>query len=66
MQYPNPQVKTGKIRVAYLSADFREHAMCYLMAGVFEQHDRTEFDIFGVSLNGISDCAMGRRGACCI
>src|SRR5262249_16591201 len=27
-----------RIRIAYLSADFKEHATAYLMAGLFEQH----------------------------
>jgi predicted O-linked N-acetylglucosamine transferase (SPINDLY family) len=40
----------GRIRVAYLSADFRLHATGYLAAGLFEQHDRSRFEIIGVSL----------------
>jgi protein O-GlcNAc transferase len=39
----------GRIRVAYLSADFRGHATAYLMAGLFKQHDRSRFEIIGVS-----------------
>ncbi|MGI8526699.1 MAG: tetratricopeptide repeat protein [Pseudolabrys sp.] len=38
-----------KIRVAYLSADFREHATSYLMAGVFEHHDRKRFETTAIS-----------------
>lgn len=30
-----------RIRLAYVSTDFREHALSYLMGGLFEQHDRT-------------------------
>jgi protein O-GlcNAc transferase len=37
-----------RIRVAYLSADFRDHPVSYLIAGLFEQHDRTRFEVFGV------------------
>jgi predicted O-linked N-acetylglucosamine transferase (SPINDLY family) len=40
----------GRIRVAYLSADFRRHATAYLTAGLFERHDRSRFEIIGVSL----------------
>ncbi|MGP0090120.1 MAG: tetratricopeptide repeat protein [Xanthobacteraceae bacterium] len=43
-----------KLRVAYLSADFRRHAVAYLMAGLFEQHDRSRFEIIGVSF-GVDD-----------
>jgi predicted O-linked N-acetylglucosamine transferase (SPINDLY family) len=37
------------IRIAYLSADLRRHAMAYLMAKLFELHDRTRFEVLGVS-----------------
>jgi protein O-GlcNAc transferase len=39
-----------RIRVAYLSADFREHATAYLTAGLFEEHDKSRFEITAVSL----------------
>jgi protein O-GlcNAc transferase len=39
----------GKIRVGYFSADFREHAVSILTAGVFEAHDRDRFELFGFS-----------------
>jgi predicted O-linked N-acetylglucosamine transferase (SPINDLY family) len=39
----------GKIRVAYLSGDFNNTAVASLMAGVFEQHDRTKFETVAIS-----------------
>ncbi|MBK9117541.1 MAG: tetratricopeptide repeat protein [Betaproteobacteria bacterium] len=39
----------ARIRVAYLSADFGEHAVAYLMAGVFEAHDRDRFEIIAIA-----------------
>jgi protein O-GlcNAc transferase len=39
-----------RIRVAYLSADFREHATAYLTAGLFEEHDKSCFEIAAISL----------------
>ncbi len=39
-----------RIRVAYVSADFREHPVSYLMTGVFARHDRSRFEITGISL----------------
>ena len=39
-----------RIRVAYLSADFRTHAVAFLVAGLIEQHDRDKFEVYGVSL----------------
>jgi predicted O-linked N-acetylglucosamine transferase (SPINDLY family) len=50
-----------RIRVAYLSADFREHAVSYLMAGVLEQHDRTRFETIAVSLRTEELTPMGQR-----
>jgi predicted O-linked N-acetylglucosamine transferase (SPINDLY family) len=38
-----------RIRVGYFSADFRYHAVAFLIAGVFESHDRTKFEITGFS-----------------
>ena len=38
-----------KIRVAYLSAELREHATSYLIAGLVELHDRRRFEVFGIS-----------------
>jgi protein O-GlcNAc transferase len=41
--------KHTRIRVAYLSADFGEHAVSILLAGLFEQHDRKRFETFAIS-----------------
>ncbi len=38
-----------RIRIAYLSADFHAHATAYLIARLFELHDRSQFETFGVS-----------------
>jgi predicted O-linked N-acetylglucosamine transferase (SPINDLY family) len=39
-----------RMRIAYLSADMRVHAVGFLVVGVLEQHDRTKFELTGVSL----------------
>jgi predicted O-linked N-acetylglucosamine transferase (SPINDLY family) len=39
----------GRIRVGYVSANFRLHAGAYLVVGLIEQHDRQEFEIVGYS-----------------
>jgi predicted O-linked N-acetylglucosamine transferase (SPINDLY family) len=38
-----------RIRVAYLTADFRPHPVAFLVAGVFEHHDRSRFETIGIS-----------------
>ncbi|HQR12818.1 MAG TPA: tetratricopeptide repeat protein, partial [Casimicrobiaceae bacterium] len=37
-----------KIRIAYVSADFHEHAVAFLIAGMLERHDHDRFDITGI------------------
>ena len=49
---PRPHRTHEKLRVAYLSADLRDHPVARLMAGVFEAHDRDRFVVIGVSLAG--------------
>jgi protein O-GlcNAc transferase len=39
----------GKIRVAYVSANFHDHAVARLMAGVWEGHDKSRFETIAVS-----------------
>jgi protein O-GlcNAc transferase len=38
-----------RIRVGYFSADFRTHPVAQLMAGLFEHHDKSRFEISAVS-----------------
>ena len=51
----------ARIRVAYLSANFHDHAIAYLMAGLFERHDRDRFEVFGVSYGSTTTGAMHAR-----
>jgi protein O-GlcNAc transferase len=50
-----------RLRVAYLSADFRDHVVSYLMAGLFERHDRDAFETIGVSLPAFDSSVTGKR-----
>ncbi len=40
-----------RIRVAYLSADFREHPVSSLAVELFERHDRSRFEVHAIALN---------------
>jgi predicted O-linked N-acetylglucosamine transferase (SPINDLY family) len=51
----------GRIRIAYLSADFRRHATADLIAGLIERHDRAQFEIAGVSFGRDDGSAMRAR-----
>ena len=50
-----------KIRIAYLSADFRPHPVAFLIAGVFEHHDKARFQTVGLSFGPESDSDIRRR-----
>jgi len=53
--------KHDRIRVAYVSADFRRHATAELIAGLIEAHDRTRFEIGAVSFGRDDASAMRAR-----
>jgi protein O-GlcNAc transferase len=50
-----------RIRVAYLSADFHEHATAYLMAGLFEHHDKSRFETTAISFGPDDGSPMRSR-----
>jgi protein O-GlcNAc transferase len=62
-----PQIWQGevythdRIRVAYLSADFHETPMAALLAGLFEQHDRSRFEVTAISFGPEQDSPVRRR-----
>ena len=58
------EVGPGKIRVAYLSADFRDHPVAHCVGELFRLHDREKFELFGVSFGADdgSEIRAGLRG----
>jgi protein O-GlcNAc transferase len=52
--------RSDKIRLGYLSADFHDHPMSYLMAELFERHDRSNFVVSAYSY-GLDDRGDMRR-----
>lgn len=62
MRRPSPVDDTQrKLRIAYLSGDFHDHATAYLIAGLFDAHDRTRFEVTAVSFGPDSHGPMRRR-----
>ena len=55
------QYRHDRIRLAYLSADYHEHAIAYLVAGLFEHHDRNRFETIAVSFAPDSKSAIRTR-----
>ena len=60
---PAPVSRPGsaKIRIGYFSADFRTHPVAYLVAGLFERHDRTKFEVTGFAFGPEASDAMASR-----
>jgi predicted O-linked N-acetylglucosamine transferase (SPINDLY family) len=56
-----PSEARRRIRVAYLSGDFHSHAVPRLMAGVFEQHDREQFEVHAISYGKDDQSEMRAR-----
>ena len=54
-------LENEKIRLGYFSADFHNHATGYLMAELFELHDKTQFELIGFSFGPITNDEMRQR-----
>jgi predicted O-linked N-acetylglucosamine transferase (SPINDLY family) len=52
---------TDKIRVAYVSRDFKSHPVSFLMAEVFELHDREQFEVIAINYGAASRDPMQER-----
>jgi len=50
-----------KIRLGYVSADFRQHPVGYLAVGIFECHDRSQFEVLGISIGPDDNSELRRR-----
>ena len=46
-----PRTAGQKMRIGYFSADFRNHAIAYLVAEMLEKHDKNTFEIYAFKLN---------------
>jgi predicted O-linked N-acetylglucosamine transferase (SPINDLY family) len=57
---PRPAGSNARIRIGYLSGEFRQQATSLLLVGVLEHHDRRNFDIYAFD-NGWDDQSETRR-----
>ena len=58
------KTRRKKIKLGYYSADFYEHPVSYLMAGLFELHDKERFELIGFSFGpGLKDGMRSRVSA---
>ena len=54
--------RNGKLRIGYVSPDFRFHSVAVAFKGLLEQHDRSRFELFGYSLAAGSGGPTGMDG----
>jgi protein O-GlcNAc transferase len=59
--WQNERYDHDRIRVGYVSADLREHPVAFLMAGMFECHDRSRFEVTALSCGRDDNSEMWRR-----
>lgn len=50
-----------RVRIAYVSSDFRDHAVAHLTIGLFEHHDKSRFETTAISSAPIEDSDFRRR-----
>jgi predicted O-linked N-acetylglucosamine transferase (SPINDLY family) len=50
-----------RIRLAYISSDFREHAVAFQLAPVVARHDRTRFQTIGISVGPADESSVRAR-----
>ena len=50
-----------RLRIAYVSPDFREHPVSHLMCGIFERHDRSRFETIAISIGAGDQSRMRSR-----
>jgi predicted O-linked N-acetylglucosamine transferase (SPINDLY family) len=54
-------LSTRRMRVGYLSSDLRDHAIGYLMAELFELHDKSNVEVFAYYCGPKSNSALTNR-----
>jgi len=60
-QSPGVNSPNGKIKLGYYSADFHNHATGYLMAELFELHDKQKFELYAFSFGPVTQDEMQIR-----
>lgn len=58
---PEQGYRHQRLRIGYMSCDFRWHAVSILTAELFELHDRTQFEIYGIDFSVDDGGSMRQR-----
>jgi protein O-GlcNAc transferase len=57
----NKQAPKARLRLGYVSGDFRKHVMATHLVSLFEAHDRTQFEVFGYSIGPNDKSSIRQR-----
>lgn len=50
-----------RLRIGYVSTDFRTHPIAHLLTELWERHDRERFDVYAYSIGADEDSPLRRR-----
>jgi predicted O-linked N-acetylglucosamine transferase (SPINDLY family) len=56
-----PRATEGPLRIGYMSADFRDHPVGHLIAGLFSRHDRDVVEIFAYAIGPQDESPWRKR-----
>jgi predicted O-linked N-acetylglucosamine transferase (SPINDLY family) len=60
LPFPNPPEPRRRLRIGYVSPDFRTHSVAYFIAPVLAAHDRAAVEVFAYSCRGGGDATTRR------
>jgi predicted O-linked N-acetylglucosamine transferase (SPINDLY family) len=60
-----PPLAGRRLRIGYVSPDFRQHAVARFLEPLLANHDRSAFEIFGLSATMVRDPMTERLRGCC-
>ena len=59
-KFTRPPFAGRRLRVGYVSGDYRQHAVSYFIEQIFAHHDKTRIELFAYSACGIRDAVTER------
>ena len=59
-QHSNSRVRSRRLRIGYVSPDFRRHSVAYFIEPLLSQHDRGDFEVFCYSNVAAPDATTRR------
>lgn len=60
-EYRGSQISNRKMRIGYLSSDFKEHPVAYLTVGIIENHRRDRVELYGFAISKPGNGPLGTR-----